>query len=405
MFESLIRNLFTPNSGVPRFGVGYAGTFNVESGFAQISTDHFGACAACEDQTEISRSCSSCGRRVGNNFRFLAGRGAGVYAGLSFEVGDDHMASMYVFDEDNTFASSLVPTLTSGSMAGNDFHQKLVDSTGQYWGAELAEVGRFSATWDEAANAGYLLADSEFHPSGKFAKVDHLMADGDFIVYLAMEPMVSKNSVAVALGSDPRSIDLGYKDAMRPRVAFILNAKYEKSVMAKVKTAKVRWDKQAEVWARTIVATNMAEPNGPTANLFNGLAWKATADDQWQAMLGLSDVSDETAYLWYLYATRSMGYLIAAAIGGDDNAPDLITEALEGSGGEDLLDPQAIDDALEPRGLAFTREVGLLMGFAAESSGAGSPVATAGQNASFCGSCGVKFANDQKFCSECGTKR
>ena len=65
------------------YGGLFRGVFNIETGFASVSTSYFSPCDVCAAKHEYVFTCSECGRSENSSVRFLSGIGDGIYGVLS----------------------------------------------------------------------------------------------------------------------------------------------------------------------------------------------------------------------------------------------------------------------------------------------------------------------------------
>ena len=399
--QRLIENLFvrdeTNSINLPPPNVAFAGTFNIEFSLAEFKSQHFDECESCDGSTSVVLNCDICGRKPGNNLRFLAGPGDGVYSGITLLDGEGVLACIYVFDEKNEMSKAILPQLNGRTLQGNNFLMTLSESIAKYFELHAFELGKIQASFIDAWDVGFIAADSG---SGKekFATVDHPFSDGTFTVYLFMEPIYGKaqQELAKAFGIDNKfEYDNGYKEAMRPRVAFIVKKDFESTVMKGVEIKKANWSKQSEVWNETRVLSNALRNDG-APNYYNGLFWQAAAQDQLQIM----GESDEIDYddIEFIYRIRALGYFIMGAICGHEDARYMAMAHIDHfSRYEGLLNDLLFSVALKPRGLEISDEILALLDLVPTQE-------TSGKN-NFCTSCGKKYDELENFCAECGTKR
>jgi hypothetical protein len=271
----------------------------------------------------------------------------------------------------------------------------LFESIAKYFNLPAFELGNIQASFNEARDVGFIAADSG-SGSGKFATVDHPFSNGNFTVYLFMEPIYGKaqQDLDKAFGVDNRfGYDNGYKEAMRPRVAFIVKKDFEDLVMQGVEIKKANWTKQSEVWKETSVMSNVSRNDG-APNFYNGLFWQTAAQDQLEIM----GESDEINEIEYIYRTRALGYFIMGALCGIEEAKDLAMAQIDHfSRYEGMLSDELFSDALEPRGLEISDEILALLDIV--------PTQETKVKNNFCTSCGKKYDELENFCAECGTKR
>lgn len=392
----LIKNFFTEDGDLS-FGLAHSGSVNIESGFAEVKSHHFPDCADCAQSIDLVRECNSCGRRKGNNFQFMAGRGDGVYSGISFY--DDGLALMgciYVFDEDNRFALATSSQLTGETLRGNTFQDDLIETLKDYLECEASVGATIQATSLTTRDVGFIVGDSQASKGSQFATVDHPFANGEYKVYLFTEPILASPPVqfAISLGEKASDYDTGYTEARRPRALFVVHENFDSKAMKMIRPQNIDWEKQAQVWSRTLVASNISG-NAGRANLFNGLTWISAANDQESFISSNS----ENEQIWYLYATRAFGYFIQAALCGEESGLEMALDQVKASQNGDILSEEVLKDAIEPRGLSNRQEVLSLFGVAESAD------AVASGAARFCQNCGERFGAGANFCQSCGTKR
>ncbi len=385
----LIKNLFTDERTLSWSGLALAGSLNIESGTFEIKSENFASCEDCESQTGVVRNCRACGRKPGNNLQFLAGKGDGVYAGVGLLDGLHLFAAVYVFDDRNNFANSVAEDLLDGTLKGNRFEEKILQALFQYSDLEGYEVGSIRASFEITSDLGFVAGD--LHSGlGNFATVDHPFADGEYITILFSEPILIRAEVMNSgQDFDTSQWDGGFEDAIRPRVALILDGKYASKVLKNIQLRGTDWDAQAQVWNSTQVESNIGEGNAGVTNLMNGLLWDAAAGDQ--AAL------EEFGIMEYTYGTRAMGFFVQGALCGNENCVELAKKQIKFD--PDLMEDHVMSDCLKPRGLVMDESVMSILGIQ-------SPQEAPSQClASFCSQCGHPFTENLKFCSSCGAAR
>ncbi len=387
----LVINLFTPDDGI-NSSLAHSGTINIESGMAEIKSHHFALCEHCKFDTSLIRECRHCGRTKGNNVRFLAGLGDGVYSGFTLSNNLEVLACLYVFDEDNKLAQAISQGLNGDTLYGNNFQDDLMASLKDFADCEAYKLGTVQAKFAETQDVGFITSDAAAYLGSSYSEVDQPFARGNFHVYLFMEPILNSSTVQFALerGADPEGYNRGHQDALRPRVALIVKDAVESKVLRKINSGKVDWNEQATVWADTIVTANTFENSGQ-ANLMNGLMWAAAANDQTE----IFDENPANKDILYLYSTRAFGYLLQSALCGSEMGLQLASEQVAALSDESsLINDSFLKDCLLPRGVVATDEVIKLLGV--ESSAKTTKV--------LCGNCGNKYAEQSEFCQNCGTK-
>lgn len=385
----LIKNLFTEEQTLSWSGLGLAGSLNIESGFVEVKSDNFASCVSCESQNDVTRNCTACGRKSGNNLNFLAGKGDGVYAGVGLFDGLHLFGAIYIFDEQNDFANSVAEDLLDGTLKGNQFQQKLVQALLQYSDLQGYEVGSVSANFEKVDDLGFVLGDID-SAAGGFATVDHPFANGNYVTILFSESILARaKGMNFGQDFDTDEWDGGYKDAIRPRVALILDSKYSPKVLKNIRLEATDWNLQSQSWKITKVEANIGKQNAGVTNLMNGLLWDAAAGDQ--AAL------EDFGIMHYTYATRAMGFFIQGALCGNEDCVELARKQIEFD--PDIMDEQVMSDCLAPRGISMDESIVKLLGTQASS------VAPSAGLANFCSQCGQPFLEMSKFCSTCGSAR
>jgi hypothetical protein len=385
----------------PLSGVGYAGSFNIESGWAEIASGHFGSCDACSSQVALTRVCKSCGRATGNNVGFLAGRGDGVYSGLSLMVGDRVIGAAFLFDEDNAFAGSaageIARLIPEQSLAGNKFEELFVKACEPYMGSKGHLVGSIDAVSMEYSDPGIAVGDLSQGGQGGFTNTDVPFTNGSFNVILYAEPITESPSVAlsISLGSDEASFTMGYEAALRPRVAVVILPEF----MHLVGPLEEGFDfeAQARVWHGTLVMANLAGGNAAVSSYYNGMFW---------AIVAATQIPGPDTF-WYLYATRAFGHFAQGALLGDADCLSEMVFQIDQSPNNDILDVGVFKDAFAPRGLFeyddLLNEITALWAREQDESSTAGLSDSATPIPKFCSNCGTP-TSDGSFCSNCGQK-
>lgn len=349
--NQLLNNLFASKK-LEISGVSYAGTLNIESGLVEIKNEYFSDCTTCDASNEISKNCKNCGRTQGNNLRFLAGRGDGVYSGLSFYINNQLAGVIYVFDENNGMAEAFSSSIDWQIKPEANFQKSLIEAVEPYSDLDAFEAGTINSRFDyeTVTSPGFIMGDLQ--ASAASATVDHAFATGEYSVFLFMEPILNSLTVSVALGlgADSHSFDLGYKDAMRPRIALILKSNLKSKALKSIKLQKVDWTRQSEVWANTMVASNIGGDNAGVSSLVNAKFW-------WSALERQMNIakSDADNYVSHLYHNRALGYMLSGALFGNEQCKTEIINSLAEDGPEGYTDDVLVE-ILKPRGLSISNE-------------------------------------------------
>ena len=402
-----LSNIFA--KGSPLTAIAYAGTFNVESGHAELRTDYFGACDQCADSIGPVRDCSSCGRQKGNNLNFLAGRGDGAYSGLSLIAGDSLMGAIYVFDEDNAFAMSTAAELSRcdglGSLRDNQFQQILIDACSDYMNLEGFEAGRIEAGQALPFSTCFMISDLASSRNSEFASVDHPFGNRDYRAILFMEPIDASPAVqfAISLGASQSDFTGGFEDSMRPRVLLLLAEQFIDSILGEMETPHwFDWPTQGKAWNKTLVFSNMVGGGNHTAAMYNnGIFWELASMDQ-------PTDSEINRTIWYLYATRAFGFFVQGALLGDHDCAARMRAQIDLSANAEILDLDVLESSLISRGWDASDKILDEVAGLWQSGGLAkaSPDEVPSELPRFCANCGSKFAGaGGKFCSSCGTAR
>lgn len=395
--------------GSPLTAIAHAGTFNVESGYAELRTDYFGACADCAESIGPVRDCSICGRHEGNNVNFLAGRGDGAYSGLSLIAGNSLMGAIYVFDEDNAFAMSSAAELSRcdglGSLGNNQFQQMLIDSCSGYMNLEGFEAGQIDARRALPFSTCFMISDLASSRNSEFASVDHPFGNMNYRAILFMEPIDASPAVqfAISLGASQSDFTGGFEESMRPRVLLVLAEQFMDSLLGGMYTPNwFDWPTQGQAWNKTLRFSNVvAGGNNTAATYNNGVFWELASMDQ-------PTDSEINQTIWYLYATRAFGFFVQGALLGDPDCADRMRAQIDRSENAEILDLDVLDTALIARGWdASDKILDEVAGLWQSNRLANTlPNEVPSEPPRFCANCGSKFAGaGEKFCSSCGTAR
>ena len=352
--KQLLVNLFGASRDFEISGVSYSGTLNIESGMVEIKSEHFLTCAACDRSIEISKNCKTCSRRRGNNLRFLAGRGDGVYSGLNFYVDNELAGALYVFDENNAMASAFGTQIDWQFNPEVNFQELLIEALKEYSDLEAFELGTIRARFDmnDITSLGFVIGDAQ--GSTNSTNVDHIFADGEYSVFLFMEPILESPTVALAvrLGTDTKEFDRGYKEAMRPRVALILKNEFTSHALKSIKLQKVDWQRQMEVWANTQVAANLSIGNAGVASYINAQYWWSSLARQMK--IAKSNTDD---YIGFVYHNRTLGYMLSGALLGNEGCKtEIINTLAEDEAGPESYTDEVLAEILKPRGMTVSNE-------------------------------------------------
>jgi hypothetical protein len=401
-----LTNIFSEDS--PLTGIAHAGTFNVESGYAELRTEFFGGCDKCAQQTKPVRECKSCGRAEGNNVSFLAGRGDGAYSGLSLQSGNSLMGAIYVFDEDNAFAMASAAELSRcdglGSLRGSQFQQILIDACADYMYLEGFETGEIDAAQAGPFDACFTVADLASSRDSEFASVDHPFGNMVYRAILFMEPIDASPAVqnALSLGASTLDFTGGFENSMRPRVLLVLAEQVVESIVGAIDTPSwFDWSTQGEAWRKTLVASNMVSGGNHTAIYYNGVFWELASMDQ-------PTDSEINQTMWYLYATRAFGFFVQGAILGDSDCANRMRAQIDRSSNAEILDLEVLADSLNPRGWRVSDQILDQVTELWHSGGMSSASANQilSEPSKFCANCGSKFTGSaENFCSSCGSAR
>ncbi len=402
-----LSNVFS--EGSPLTAIAHAGTFNVESGYAELRTDYFGACDTCAHSIRPVRDCSRCGRHAGNNVNFLAGRGDGAYSGMSLIAGDSLMGAIYVFDEDNAFAMASAAELSRcdglGSLRGNQFQQMLIDACGDYMNLEGFEAGRIEAGRALPFSTCFMISDLAASRNSEFASVDHPFGNTNYRAVLFMERIDASPAVqfAISLGASRSDFTGGFEDSMRPRVLLVLAEQFMDSILGGMETPhSFDWLTQGQAWNNTLVFSNMVGGVNHTAAMYNnGIFWELASMDQ-------PTDSEINRTIWYLYATRAFGFFVQGALLGDPDCAARMRAQIDRSANAEILDLDVLDSALIARGWDANEKILDQVAGLWQSGGLAkaSPDEVPSEPPRFCANCGSKFAgSEEKFCSSCGTAR
>jgi len=396
MLFQLLLNLFTEETVFKLNGIGYAGTVNIESAGFEIKTRHFAPCDDCDFSNNLVVNCQTCGRQSGNNLRFLSGRGDGVYSGVSLHSENEFAGAIYVFDENNAMAESFSRQYDGHSSRNVNVQDLLIEGIREYSDTQAFYAGDISSSvhQDKNGDLGLVVGDV-FSGGAGYATVDHIFADGEYSVYLFMEPILESLTVSLSLRMEGDSLpyDRGYADAMRPRVALVVKKQFESTMLDAIETKDVDWSQQCLVWSETQVFSNIGNHGSDgTANFVNGLFWLGTSADQ-IALNNAHDFNDDMANL---YRSLALGYFLAGALQGNQDCFEAFEGLVDAEGIKVLEDVELVNEILAPRGLAVTNEVIAL--FERSSSLERDKF----DLTKICTFCGSTVVSGSRFCSNCG---
>lgn len=303
-----------------QFGVAYAGSFNSETASMEIRTEIFDRCRHTE---EFIVNCDKCGRRPGNNISLLTGRGDGVYAGLNYSYSNDemdaqerigeHLASLYLFDQDIACAQSLIRTGWSQP------EPLFIQHSAIYSELAGSVVGQVHTGAD-----GFWVSDRNAHPGSKDVSVDHLGSENKtYVVVVFHEPIEeSKMYYSPSAGEPAVDSEGKLKTPVRPRVVMIIDKQFATTVFGDFSDfSPVPWEEQPHLWMNMIVASNASADNGLLGIVNDGVFWRKVVERQAQ-------ISDEDFWINRQYRVQALGYFLQSALLGDqssrEHARDLI---------------------------------------------------------------------------------
>ncbi len=327
-----------------KLGVAYAGSFNSETASMEIRTAIF---ESCNHHEELIASCETCGRRPGNNLSLLSGRGDGVYAGLNYSYSSDdldaqellgeHLASVYLFDQDIAFAQSLIQTGWSQP------ELLFVQHSAIYSQLEGSVAGEVHTGAD-----GFWVSDRSAHPGSKDVCVDHLgSGNKTYVVLVFHEPIdESKMSYSPSAGEPVVDADGKLKTPVRPRIVVIIEKQFATTVFGDFSDfSRVPWEEQAHLWMNMVVASNAGGDNGLLGIVNDGVFWRAVLDRQ-------AEFSDENFWINRQYRVQALGYFLQAALLGDQSSHDHARDLIAGAGSSPLT-LKDVERALHSRAQRF----------------------------------------------------
>jgi hypothetical protein len=267
-------------------------------------------------------------------------------------VENELAGAMYVFDENNGMASAFGSQIDWQINPEANFQELLIEAVAEYSDLDAFELGTISAKFDikDITSLGFVIGDAQ--GSTNSSNVDHIFANGEYSVFLFMEPILESPTVtlAIRLGTDAKEFDQGYKEAMRPRIALILKSNFTSRALKSIKLQKVDWQRQMEVWANTLVAANFSGGNAGAASYINAQFWWSSFARQMN--IGKSDADD---YVGYIYHNRTLGYMLSGALLGNEACKTEIINALaEDESGPASYTDEVLAEILNPRGMTVS---------------------------------------------------
>jgi hypothetical protein len=327
-----------------QFGAAYAGSFNSETASMEIRTDIFDS---CDHHEEFIVSCDTCGRRPGNNISLLTGRGDGVYAGLNYSYSNDemdaqerigeHLASLYLFDQDIACAQSLI---RSGWAQPEPLFIQHSAIYSELKGSVAGEV--------HTGADGFWVSDRSAHPGSKDVCVDHLGSENKtYVVVVFHEPIEeSKMYYSPSAGEPAVDSEGKLKTPVRPRVVMIIDKQFATTVFGDFSDfSPVPWEEQPHLWMNMIVASNASADNGLLGIVNDGMFWKNVLDRQAQ-------ISDEDFWINRQYRVQALGYFLQSALLGDQSSREPARDLIARTGSAPLTVKDA-EQALRIRAQRF----------------------------------------------------
>lgn len=322
----------------------YAGSFNSETASMEIRTEIFDKCS---HHQELVATCDDCGRKPGNNISLLTGRGDGVYSGISYSFSNDemdsrerigeHLASIYLFDQDIALAQSLIRTSWSQPEALFNEHSLA------YRHLQGSVAGDITTGPD-----GFWISDQSAHPGSRDASINHFGSDNkSYTVVVFHEPIdESKMYYSPSSGEPEVDADGRLKTPVRPRLVLIIERQFATKVLGEISNfPAVPWQEQPRLWMNMIVASNAAGDNGLSAIRNDGVFWNAVVHRQAQ-------FSDEDFWINRLYRIQALGYFLQLALLGDESSRTSATDLIVGSGASPLT-LEDVEFALRMRAQRF----------------------------------------------------
>jgi hypothetical protein len=322
-------------------GVSYAGTVNIESGTVQVGDRFFGPCDCGEKGGPVS-DCSQCGRTPGNHVRLLSGKGDGAYAGINFWSATALLATIYLLDEDNSFAAMCREEIDHD---GDEWQVLLATASEGYWGLPCALVAQISPETDNFVRVG----DHNAGRNSEFAVVEQWRSGGgQYSVFVACEHVLASPSVqlSLALGATPEQFTAGFIESQRPRAIVVAGREFSSSWSTDASLGSHDWRRQSAAWREMLVDSSVAGSNNLVAMFSNGLYWRNSQARQFATVGAVDD-------MWFNYAFAAFGWFVTGAYLGSADCAELMVEMISDSNGELALVEQ-LETALETRGWDVT---------------------------------------------------
>jgi hypothetical protein len=307
----------------------YAGGFNSETATMEIRTSIFDG---CDHYGELIVSCEMCGRRPGNNLSLLSGRGDGVYAGLNYsyyndemdaqEILGEHLASVYLLDEDLEFSQTLLRT------AWFQPEHLFAQHSAIYSELEGSVAGEVNTGAD-----GFWVSDQSAHPGSENICVDHLgSGNKTYVVVVFHEPIdESKMRYSPSAGKPAVGSDGELKTPVRPRIVVIIEKQFAKTVFGDFSVfPQVPWEEQAHMWHNMAVASNAGGNNGLVSIVNDGLFWRAAVE------LQSEQSANPDNWINRQYRIQALGYFLQAALLGHESIHELLPGLIAGTGASPL---------------------------------------------------------------------
>lgn len=306
-----------------------AGVINIESAFAEVKGEYFGECE-CSRSGAMVVSCASCGREPGNHVRLLAGRGDGVYGGVTFTGADGikPLVTLIVFDEDNRFATHVNNVIER--VAESDLAELLGDALAPYMESPLFEIATVTG-----GSRGLLMGDAVAGIHSPFAVFSHFGTGG-----------VSYRVLAAFEDSGTAENDV---QSWRPRVLAIVDEALEISPQLSTSAVAHDWSAQGFAWRNSLVSSNLIAGNEAVAAYFNGVLWRNRQAD----LHAGGDFNDD-----YFSAVGivAFGWFSLGALWGDQDCGQYLTHMIHESDGF-FDDAETIGEGLWFRGWDLTPSI------------------------------------------------
>lgn len=337
-FKAVLGHLDKPDV---YFGLGFAGLFNVESGYAEVKTHIFERCS-CD--FSFLESCDTCGRTRKSSFSFRAGPGDGAYIGIGFwrdRAGADMAGCLYLFED--SYAPS---PLISGEISTVDYDSLTTHFLNQA-GPYLALPARQGATI-EAGSRGFWLGDVVATPNEGQALIEHWGSENKhyravvFCESLLESPaQVSSDSEARAPSSEP--VATSKESLLIPRALLMV----EESIAVEIFKAtgsllEVDWSRQEELGQKRLVRSHIS---GARINL---VAMRVMSDHWWNVREKHCEQYGSDDTLTLSYGVTAFGWMIQAVIFGLDEGRGRLLELLKKE--PTLADVAPLSETLKMRG-------------------------------------------------------